>query len=277
MKAFKILYIFLFLGILLSACEDPIEMDVNGGKPALVVEGWLTNVKHKHYVNLSATKPLKSTGSFDPVTGAIITLSDGTGKTEVLKEVSPGKYEIATTVGKEGKTYTLKIQSSVGNYEAVAPMPRLSMPIDSIAFRYQEKSLVYEDPGYYPHFWGKETPGEGDYMQIKLYKNGKYLNRAQDINLFSDEFVDGNKITDAELTVDSPFVKGDKARAEVWSLTEGSYNFWTDILTQLLNGSVFASPLTNVRTNVKKTTTNSMDVTGYFGASMISAVERKVE
>ncbi|KAA8486344.1 uncharacterized protein DUF4249 [Arcticibacter tournemirensis] len=276
MKILKLILILLAPVLLFSACEDPIDIDVKEGKPALVVEGWLTDRPENHYVKLYITKPLGGSNDFEPVRNATLTLSDDAGHTEQLKEVSAGKYEISAIRGVEARTYTLRIQTAEGSYEAVSKMPRLSMAPDSLTFKYEEKSIIYEQEGYYPYIHGQELPGEDDFIQVKLFKNNRYLNSVDDINIFPDKFVDGNYI-DMGLEIDSAFAAGDTIRAEVWSLTENAYYFWADLQTQLRNGGIFASPLTNTRTNVKKLTENSKDVIGYFGISLVGTVEKKIE
>lgn len=277
MKTLNIALILILSTMFFSACEDKIDMNIKDGEQALVVEGWLTNKPENHYVKIYLTKALSSSSSFEQVTGAAVTLKDDAGNTEVLHEKEPGKYEIAVIKGVEGRTYTLRIQSSEGTYEAISKMPRLSMAPDSLTFKYEEKSIVYEDAGYYPYIYGQEIPGEGDYIQVKLYNNDKYLNKPADINIFSDEFVDGNYINNTELSVDTPFVAGDMVKAEVWSQTEEAYHFWTDLRTQLQNGGIFASPMTNTRTNIKSLTPGARKANGFFGTSLVAATERKVE
>lgn len=276
MKRYKLILLFSFIVFLFTACEDTVDIQVRRGGSALVVEGWLTNRPENHYVKLYLTNTLGGSNEFEPVTKASLLLTDDAGNAEQLKEVGSGSYEISTMKGVEGHTYTLRIQTSDGNYEVVSKMPRLSMAPDSLTFKYEEESIVYEEAGYYPYIHGQELEGKDDYIQVKLFKNNRYLNSVKAINLFPDKFVDGNYIS-TSLETDSAFVQGDTVRAEVWSLTESAYYFWTDIRTQLQNGGIFASPLANARTNVKKLTADSKNVVGYFGTSLVRTVEKRVE
>ncbi len=276
MKRHPFILLFSFFTFLFSACEDTVDIQVNKGTSALVVEGWLTNRPEHHYVRLYLTTTLNGADEFEPVSNASLVLTDDAGNAEQLHEVGSGRYEISTMKGVEGYTYTLRIQTSDGNYEVESKMPRLSMAPDSLTFKYEEESIVYEESGFYPYIHGQELEGEDDFIQVKLFKNTQYLNSVNDINIFPDKFVDGNYIS-MGLAIDGAFSEGDTIRAEVWSLTESAYNFWTDIRTQLQNGGIFASPLTNTRTNVRKLTADSKNVVGYFGTSLVKTVERRVE
>jgi len=276
MKTLNIIAL-LFTIFILSSCEDVIDVNLTEGKKTLVVEGWLTNKAEPNYVKLYYSNSISANNNFSMLANAKVTLSDDADHSEVLQEVSTGKYQISTLKSVEGRKYTLKIESSAGNYEALTEVRRMSMPLDSLSFKFEKKSTIYEKEGYYPHSFGQEIEGEGDFIQVRLYKNGKYLNQDGDFNLFEDKFVDGNYIGDAELSVKEPFAKDDLVRAEVWSLTEDAFRFWTDIQIQLQNGQLFATPLANTRCNVKKTSVNATDVIGYFGASLVNSIEVKVK
>ncbi|WP_423146197.1 DUF4249 domain-containing protein [Rubrolithibacter danxiaensis] len=261
---------------LLCSCDDVIDVDVKKEQEALVVEGWLTNQDRLHYVKLYKTIPFFNKPEFPPVQHAVVTLKDNAGHTEVLEEAEPGIYSIRMR-GRVGRIYTLSIQSDVGEYEAVTEMKRLGTSLDSVTYVYKEKSVLYENPGYYPLISGQEKKGKGDYLLLKIARNGSPLLSARDINLFSDEFVDGNYIKQAEVFLKDPLQKDDIIYFEGWSLTEDAFRFWLDIQTQLRNGGIFSVPATNTRTNVVKLTSNSLNVTGYFGASAVVAVDSRVK
>ncbi|HEY1025420.1 MAG TPA: DUF4249 domain-containing protein [Sphingobacteriaceae bacterium] len=270
MKNYIFSVIVLLSGVLFfSSCEDVIEVELEKGEEALVVEGWLTTKTGPHYVNLYKTAPYLKTPEYPAIENASVTLSDDAGNAELLKEVAPGKYEVATIKGVVGRTYTLSINSTAGSYEAVTKLQRLSWPIDSVTYEFKEKSAMNDDAGYYPAVYGREASGAGDFCRLKIVKNGSLLQSHDDLNLFSDQFVDGNYITAAKPSIKDPFQKDDQITYEMWSLTEDAYRFWSDLKSQLKNGGLYAVPLNNTRTNVTKKSAASLNVTGYFGASEV--------
>lgn len=275
MRPFSFLYLLIIAGAL-SSCQDVIDIDIPGGKSVMVVEGWLTNKREVQYIKLYNSKGISETGDYQPVTKARLVLSDDANHKEELNEVSDGTYAVTRLRAVVGRTYTLSIQTGDGSYEAVSAVPRLSMSPDSVTIKYEGKSFLYEKAGYYPMLNGEELEGPGDYIQVRLYKNGVYLSSADDMNLFSDKYADGYYISNMVLNIASPCIKGDLIKAEVWSLTEQAYFFWHDIQDQLHNAQVFAVPLTNVRSNVKKITASSKDVTGYFGASIVKSAQTQI-
>ena len=270
-------YLMAFIVLLFSSCEDVVEMDVKQGKEAFVVEGWITNKEEGNYIKLFKTIPYFNNPEFPAITNAVVTVSDDAGNVEILKETEPGKYEIQSLKGVVGRTYKLGIQSKEGSYEAITTMQRLSWNMDSVTYEYKKKSVMVEKEGYYPAIYGQEQENIGDFILLKIAKNGTWLKSYKDINLFSDEFVDGNYITAAEPGLKDPFKKDDKITYEMWSLTEEAYRFWNDIRTQLSNGGLFAVPSTNTRTNIVKKNTASLDAVGYFGASEVKVFENVVK
>jgi len=268
--------IILSLAMLLMSCEKVLQVGITEEKPVLVVEGWLTNKREAHQIRLYYTSPVLDNASPSVARNAIVTLKDNAGNSEKLKEVSEGSYEIRTIRGKEGRTYTLSVVFEGSSYEAVSAMPRLSMGVDTLEFKYKNKQLLYPADGFYPFINGQELRGVGDYTWYKLFRNGKFLNKSSEINLFSDKYIDGKRIGNYELEIDSPFVSGDHIRVEAWSLNEATYNMMTDIREQLNNNGLFARPLPNARSNIRKLDPNSQDVTGFFGTSMVQSIERIV-
>jgi hypothetical protein len=272
----KYLLVSFFL-IALTSCEDVIEMDVQKGKDAFIVEGWITNQPEYNFVKLYITVPYFDKPEYTPVSGASVQISDDAGHTEKLTETEPGKYKLLHLRGQVGRTYKLVIESARGKYEGVAKLQRLSWPIDSVTYQFKKKSVLVKDEGYYPAIYGQEQKGSGDFTRLKIYRNGALLQSSGEINLFNDEFVDGNYIKAIEPALKEPFKKDDHVTYEMWSLTENAYRFWMDIKTQLNNGGLFAAPGNNVRTNIIRKDPTTLDAAGYFGASEVVRFENKVK
>jgi len=274
MKNYLILLLTL---IVFTSCEDVIDMEVKKGKDALVVEGWITDQPSGNYVKLYNTIPYFDKPEYIPVRNATVKLSDDAGNNATLIETEPGKFEIRNLTGQVDRTYTLTIETAQGKYQATTKMQRLSWEIDSVTYEFKEKSVMTEKEGYYPKLFGNEKEGPGDFLLLKMVKNGQPLKKAIEINLFNDEFFDGNYINAAKPFIDEPFKKNDVIRYEFWSLTEDAYRFYSDLKSQLNNGGMFASPNNNTRTNLIKTDPGSMDVIGYFGASKVHIIEDHVQ
>lgn len=271
-------YLFLLITVIaFTSCEDVIDMEVQKGKDALVVEGWITDRPSGNFVKLYNTISYFDQPEYTPVRNAVVRVSDDAGHNETLQETEPGKYELTQLKGEEGRTYTLVVETAQGKYQATTKMQRLSWEIDSVTYEYKKKSVMTEKEGYYPKLYGKEKEGAGDFLLLKMARNGKPLKKAMELNLFNDEFFDGNYIHAAKPIIDEPFKKDDVIRYEFWSLTDDAFRFYSDLKSQLNNGGMFASPNNNTRTNFIKIQAGSMDVVGYFGASKIQVIEDSVQ
>lgn len=275
MKLIRIFILFLLTAIFAS-CEQVLDIEIREEMPVLVIEGALTTKKEPHIVKLYYTRPVIAGTVPSVVSHAVITLKDNAGNSEILREIANGVYEISKIRGREGRTYTLSVAFGDNTYEAISTVPRLSMHPDTLEFKYKNKQLLYPEEGYYPFIGGQDLEGHGDFTQYKIFRNGKFLNKAKEINLFRDKYVDGNRIGNYELEIDSPFVSGDHIRVEAWSLTEAHYSILADIREQLNNSGLFASPLPNAQSNIRKVNPSSASVTGFFATSSVKSVERYV-
>ena len=109
--------------ILLSSCQEVIELDLNEGEAQrLVVNGWMTDQPGRQEVQLSLTTSYFFNEEPPTVSDAIVTVSDGTD-TWTFAEEAPGTYRPSTdVVGEAGKTYTLNIDYDGETYQASAKL-----------------------------------------------------------------------------------------------------------------------------------------------------------
>ena len=252
----------------LSACEDVIDVDIPSGEPLLVVDGAVTDQPGPYVVKLTTTIPYFQEQALPPVRGAILTLTDNEGQRETLREREPGLYVTSSFQGKIGNRYVLNIQTEGEEYEAETEIRR-TPPIDSVRAVFREATTLDEE-GYYVLYYGPELPGLGDYFRFKVFRNGRLLNRPQDLFVRSDELVDGRYIGAFELNnnqgEEETFERGDSIRVEMNSLPRDYYFFLNEIVTQLNNTGLFAAPPANVRTNVRNVNSSAptRQAVGYF-------------
>lgn len=239
--------------LLLTACEDVIDVNIPQASPQLVVEGAVTDQPGPYTVTLTRTVPYFDARTQPPVPGAVLTLRDADGQTETLRERAPGVYATRTFRGRIGGRYRLTIKTEGEEYEAETEIRR-TPPIDSIRAEFRPATGL-DEAGYYVLYYGPELPGVGDYYRFKLIRNGLLLNRPIDLFVRSDELVDGRYIGAFELNNNNgeeiTFVPGDRITVEMNSLPRDYFFFLNEIVTQLNNTGLFAAPPANVRTNVR--------------------------
>lgn len=259
-------FLFLTAGLAafgLSSCLDVVDIDVPEGKPLLAVDGQVTDQGRPATVVLTLTQPYFNDSQPPPVRGATVTIEDDLGRRDVLREETPGRYRgMGTVLGRIGGRYTLTIATDGQTYRAETEIRR-TPPIDSISLEFKAKQFGY-DEGYYALYHGPELPGVGDYYRFRVSKNGRLFNEPGDLIVRSDELVDGRYIGAVELNAE-PLVRGDKLKAEIWSIPRDYYYYLNEMFGQINNVGLFATSPANVRTNVRNTDVGSeKTAVGYF-------------
>ena len=107
----------LVLVVLLISCEEIIAIDPEiSQEKILVLEGGITDEPPPYHISLRTAQYISGVGENTLGVGAIITLSDNTGKLEVLIEETPGNYKTtgAQISGQVGGSYKLHIELANG-------------------------------------------------------------------------------------------------------------------------------------------------------------------
>ncbi|MCO4293015.1 DUF4249 domain-containing protein [Solitalea sp. MAHUQ-68] len=263
--------------VLVSSCEDVVDVNLDSGPPLLAVDGWLTDRDIPDTIKVTQTSPYFSNTAPLSVVGAKVTLTTSSGESEQLTELSSGKFIVQNIRSIEGVSYTLKIEHDGEVYEAKTTATRQSFLLDSLTFEFREKSIGQKEDGYIVQYYGKELEGKGDACRLKIKKNGVYLNSKEDLNYMNDDFVDSASFKKVRMFTEKPFQLNDEVIVETWSITMDAYHFYDELRAQVNNGGIFANPPANVRTNVKNiNSSSSKKAVGYFGASLVSSVSAKV-
>ncbi len=262
--------------IFFASCQDVVDLKVPDGDIQLVVDGWLTDQEGEKQILLSTTANYFDNTETPRVTGALIILKNEKGAVDTLEEKEAGVY-ITNYVGEVGETYHIYIRTSEGEeYESTPEPLDYVPPISAIRARFQEET-VFEDEGYYVSIDTEEPAGVGDYYRWKQYVNGKYLNEPFDLLYASDEFVDGNPITDIEMNTE-PLQLGDHYRIQQLSISEQAYEFFVQLQTQTaFVGSLFDSPPAALKGNIINLDSSGKKALGYFGVSAVSEIELLIE
>ncbi len=261
----------------LTGCEDVVDLAVPRTAPLLVVDGAVTDQPGPYVVKLTTTAPYFENQATPPVTGARLVLTSSDGPQETLREQRPGVYVSGGTVrGRVGGRYTLAIETAGEHYQAETELRR-PLPVDSIRAEYhRDGEPTYTRDGYYIYYYGQEQAGKGDYVRFKVFRNGVLRNLPEDLQVRSDDLVDGTYFRGILLTTNpnsgTAFAKGDRVRVEVEALTADNYYFLNEVRIQLNNGGLFAPPPANVRTNVRNLDATSPNkAVGYFAGYTVRA------
>ncbi|WP_128546543.1 DUF4249 domain-containing protein [Larkinella soli] len=289
---FSLIHLLLLAGLVLTlaACEDPIDINLKTGPSQLAVDAWLTNEPGTQTIRLSRT-----TGYFDAAqppaaTGATVVVSDDKGKTyEFVDLKNDGNYvwtpKAGEVFGQIGRKYGLGIRYEGQEYYAVSEMRRVPA-IDSVVFREEKVNPLSDETGYLGEFYATDLPNQTDYYWIRTYRNNKRLDKTTNIVVSLDGSFNGSANTDGLLFIqpirtsinpDSLYKMNDRVRIEVLSITEDAFFFFQQLSGQINNGGLFASPPSNVPTNVLNRNSGGPKAVGYFGVSAVGSKSVTVE
>ena len=261
-KLSAISYCFLSIAycLILSSCQKVIDINLNAAAPQIVIEGSVNDQPGPYYINLSQTVNFSETNVFPPVTGALVKITDNTGLTDILTEVSPGSYRTSTLQGVPGKSYTLSVSSNGKNYTSVSNMPA-PVNIDSLTiitttggFGGPRKRLQanFQDPSGIANFY---KFGITHYVVINNVVQYSIIEKS--ISITSDKLQDGKMLT-YNLSGRNTLISGDSIVVALQTIDQGVFDYFRT-LGQADNNAASATPA-NPTSNI----TNG--ALGYFSA-----------
>jgi hypothetical protein len=154
----------------LSACEEPIDLPLATTAPVLVVEGTLSSLPDRPVtVRLSRTSDYYNVDP-NPITNAIITLTDGETTWEVPYSVNDKLYALQPRGFRPLRTYTLTIRLEGKTYETSQYMDTIPEIISVIPELKTETNLFYKAGFYYLTLISQDPPGIPNYYRLRLYK-----------------------------------------------------------------------------------------------------------
>jgi Domain of unknown function (DUF4249) len=302
--SFKAL-LFFISSIAFMACEDIISPTLEKANPVLVVDAWINNKNETQVIRLTETQPYFQNTVPSGVSGATVNIVDNEGRNYFFAEDfnKAGDYTwtpptSSVVFGKTGNAYQLNIQLPTGEvFTATSYMGRVPV-IDSVTLTFEPKNAIQPD-SYIAEFWATEVPGSGDTYWIKAFKNGILLNKPEEINIaFDAGFSAGGNFdgvtfitpkrrgvnpndVDADDKAISPYQPGDSLNVEIHSLTVEAFNYMNEVVIQTNRpggfSELFASPISNVSTNIFNVNKSGPPAVGFFTVSAVSAKGKRFD
>jgi hypothetical protein len=257
----KTILSFFSLIILLTSCEEVIEIDLDYMKPKLVIEGVINDNDKQCIIKLSKTADYFNQKTNPTVSDAVITLTDNAGTIVNFNEIEPGIYMEESVQAKPDINYTLNILSEGAEYMADATIPQ-KVNIDSVTCKYNSESIFYEvgyvvschfsDPGEYRNFYRLKTYNISDRTKAKNSKD-----------IYNDDFFNGNNV-ELPWSYDV-YQQLDTVVVELYTLDVQTYDYYKTLFpvsggAEMMSLTTPANPNTNIKNGAL----------GYFGAYTIS-------
>ena len=254
-----ILVTLLVLSAFLSSCKKVIKLDFATSSSHIVIQGDIYDHRGPYTVQISKSVNFYDPSAYPAVSGATVTISDGTGNSELLKEASPGLYATSTLKGVTGRTYTLVVKTDGQTYTASSTMP----VVVAIASLYFQKSIF--GGNIFPSITFSDPANISNYYRLVYYINNIQQN---DINVTDDKLNAGKTINYVirPLDTDHKLVTGDVVSIWLETIDNGVYEYFR---TAGREGGQSASPA-NPTSNI------SNGALGYFNACSVRTISAKV-
>ncbi|MEZ4938254.1 MAG: DUF4249 domain-containing protein [Crocinitomicaceae bacterium] len=253
------LFSLIILILIFASCEKIIDVDIPDSEPQIVIEGKINTDTTLYSVFIRKTVAYNSTAD-SYVSGAVVTLSDYIGNSQILNYVGNGEYQTTLMYGEIGRTYTLNVLNEGVEYQNYSSI-KSPVQLDSVRVLYiPPNTYPGVDEGLYPQVYYTDPAGLGDRFRIILIKNDTVFNSADDYFLTDDVYDDGLQDIVSFFGERFKLKPGDKLKVEFWTLNEHVFDYFETLENIISQG--FAP--TGVPDNPNSTWTNG--ALGVFNA-----------
>lgn len=275
-----------------TACEDVVQLKVKDGISQLSVDAMINNTNQVQKIKLSVSQGYFDNSAFKPALGAIVKIfNEDSVAFEFRDPNNSGIYTFLpknNEFNKIGSRYALYINYNGEEYYSIAKLNRVPK-IDSITYEIESRPFTPENgpkDGFSPQFYAKDFEGEGDCYWIKSSLNNKYIQNAQQLNLAYDAgFSPGSK-TDGLMFIlpirsnisNQLLSEKDTLRVDIYSIGVEQFYYLQGIQQISRNGGLFATPLSNLPSNLINLDSKSeKKALGFFGLSAVSSLETIID
>ena len=223
------------MGVFCFSCEKVIDIGLKSSDALIVIEGVVTNRTDSQIVRINRSVPFGDLNNFPDVSGAIVTITDNSGRVVTLRERRPGFYMARNFTGNSGRTYNLKVVVEGKEYTATSTMPT-QVSMDSLGvtvgtfFGKESKTvqISFADPAAIKN-----------YYRFTLNINGK---PSKNIFVYEDNFSNGKKVTRELFDFDLNTKTGDVAEIEMQCIDQNIYRYWQGLDQNENRGGASTTP-----------------------------------
>jgi Domain of unknown function (DUF4249) len=297
MKKTILLFIGLF-AVLLTACEDVINYQTpSSGNSQIVIDGWINDIEGQNQtIKLSLTQPYFENTAPKPALNATVFVADQDSVLFAFKDLkNDGNYvwipkNKNDKILKVGKRYGLYVLYNGDEYISASETRRVPK-IDSITYTDDEIPIVTSDTipkkGYNAEFAARDFKGLDDTYWIKSYRNDTLRNKPNNLVLAWDAAGQQGANFDGfqfalpirQSINDFPFLfqDKDKIKVEIYSITNEAFFYISLVRALSQNGGLFATPTSNLPSNIQNRKKDGKTPLGFFCTSAVSSLTTIVD
>ena len=274
----------IIIAVLFSSCTEKIDLKLGSTYVRLSVDGAISTDTAIQVVKLTKSTDYYYDQPAPVVSGATVTISDGTNVYQLKEnQMQKGTYETTTKVyGIAGNTYTLSIKNVDVNkdevmeeYTAQSEL-RPVIPADSIEItRYRQPGA--KDTGWVVKAYAKNVPGEA-WLLFKVRKNHTNLSDSAHKLTYvaysdgSQPYINGSAVFVSDGTRQQEKIEdGDTITLEAFGITKAYYQFLIDFVEEYYPKMPIGSgPSANISTNIEP----KGKAVGFFPAYSVQRISR---
>lgn len=250
----------------LIACTDVIDVEVPVAPARLVIEAsldWeLGSIGNEQTISLSLSTPYFDSYQKNRVIGAMVkVVNDSNGTIFIFEDQQNGDYKTTNFVPIINQSYSLEINFNNEIYTANETLMPV-VPIDEVN---QSKDQGFDKDALEVNILFTDPADIENFYLIKFHQEGDFLPELFD---FSDEFTDGNQITDFYENED--FIIGDTVDIDLYGISKQYYNYISLLIEQSSEGGPFSTIPAQLKGNCINITSPENVAFGYFRLTQVS-------
>lgn len=289
---FRNAFFILLIALTGSSCEDVIDVKVDPGPERLVIDAFVNNLNLNQRIRITKSIPYFAKPGTEPgVEGALVAIADTTGgntKLFLFADSGNGNYvfkpnPITGDTFIVGHQYILLVVESGDTLVSLAKM-NPTAKLDSLRIKYEDGETIGIKKGNYVEMAANDLPGFGNTYWIKTYVNDTFRNAIFDINLAYDMAQTPGNQDGGEFiwpvrygflnNFQEPKPAGTRVRVEIHSISVETYYYINQIISENVNGGLFATPPINIGTNIFNfNASKKRALGGFFSMSAVSKAE----
>ena len=265
----------LLLFLIMTSCEDTIDVNLNTEEPRLVIDAsinWFKGTSgNTQSIKLSLTAPYFN-NVIPPANGAIVTVTDSNNNIFTFNEDgTTGIYRTNNFVPVLNETYTLLIQYDNNNYTATETL----LPVVPFDYIEQGNSGGFTSEDIEIKAYYTDPADETNFYFFEFIDD---VSTIPTLEVYDDEFTNGNQIFG--YYTEEYLEAGNHVTVRNYGVSEQFYNFMFVLLQQNSEeggGGPFETQPATVRGNCINLTASERYPLGFFRLSEVDEIDYIIE
>lgn len=255
----KLSFILSGLLLLISSCEEKVDLDLNDAAARIVIDAQLSDASSVQRIRISRSVAFDDPINTSGIKGATVWVKDNENRNYSFQYEKDGYYIHRTFKPLSGRTYTLHVDVQKQQYNSTCRMPAY-VTVESTHI--SEKNLGGENY-FFAALTFKDPAKISNYYIYTLSTNGSPFRFAR---AESDQFNDGLKVTHYITDQENDLSSGDTITVRRYCVDQKTYQYWNEYQSNNLSNAAPGNPKSNISNNAL----------GYFSVAPVMEYKLKI-